>query len=82
MASRRSVAGGTDLDRAEAKLQRQQSIDKEKLQLQERIYWLNTLHSVYDRSIVPYCRSWNLQFAEELQARLPVEIRNLVYQYL
>jgi hypothetical protein len=41
-----------------------------------------TLHSVYDRSTVPYCRSWNLQFAEELQARLPVEMRNLVYHYL
>jgi predicted DNA binding CopG/RHH family protein len=41
-----------------------------------------TLHSVYERSIVPYCRSWNLQFAEELQARLPVELRNLIYHYL
>jgi CBS domain-containing protein len=33
-------------------------------------------------SIVPYCQAWNLQIAEEVQARLPVELRNFVYRYI
>jgi hypothetical protein len=33
-------------------------------------------------SIVTYCKAWNHQLAEEMQARLPVEMRTTVYQYL
>jgi hypothetical protein len=40
------------------------------------------LFSVHHRSIVPYCQAWNLQFAEEIQARLPAEMRDLVYHHL
>jgi hypothetical protein len=38
--------------------------------------------SVQHRSIVPYCQAWNLQFADKMQARLPPEMRDLVYHHL
>jgi hypothetical protein len=41
-----------------------------------------TQTSVNDRSIVPFSKTWNLRFAEEMHARLPIELRNLVYLYL
>ncbi|KAF2822875.1 hypothetical protein CC86DRAFT_409651 [Ophiobolus disseminans] len=37
---------------------------------------------VHDHSIIPYCQAWNVRLAEEMQACLPVEMRNLVYYYL
>jgi hypothetical protein len=40
-----------------------------------------TLRSVNDRSILPFSKAWNLQLAEEMQARLPVEMCSLVDHY-
>lgn len=40
------------------------------------------LCSMSEGTIIPYCQTWNLQFAEEMQGRLPVELRNMICQYL
>lgn len=39
-------------------------------------------HSLHGRAIIPYCQTWNRQFAEEMQRRLPVELRNMIYGYI
>ncbi|KAF1915797.1 hypothetical protein BDU57DRAFT_402127, partial [Ampelomyces quisqualis] len=73
-------------------LQREEALDKELKKLQERTRWLHTLQKlnrgqqndwlVHTRTIVPYCQTWNLQFAKEMQRRLPAEIRNTIYYHL
>lgn len=40
------------------------------------------LRSISARSITPYCQTWNLQLAEEMQTHFPIELRDLVYGYL
>lgn len=38
--------------------------------------------STYDTTIVPYARAWNRAFANQIQARLPRELRNMIYEWL
>ena len=45
----------------------------------QQIDWLD---SVYDKSIVPFCKAWNLQFATKMQEYLPRELRDMVYGFL
>ncbi|KAL5120827.1 hypothetical protein ACEQ8H_001308 [Pleosporales sp. CAS-2024a] len=75
-------------------LRKQEAIDEELKQLQQRMYWLKTLRKlnngqnndwlrgIRQNSIMPYCRAWNRQVGEKMQARFPVELRTMVYTYL
>lgn len=42
--------------------------------------WLN--NTVLTRTIIPYCKAWNQDFARQMQTRLSREIRDMVYGYL
>jgi len=40
------------------------------------------MSSVSESTIIPYAKAWNLSFAEKLQARLPRELRDLIYRWM
>ncbi|KAH7091673.1 hypothetical protein FB567DRAFT_617337 [Paraphoma chrysanthemicola] len=73
--------------------QKEQAIDEEKAKLQQQLLWLETkrkllhgqyneyLHDAYEHSIVPFAKAWNLKFAVEMQARLPRELRDMIYTF-
>ncbi len=46
------------------------------------LYVKADVYSVYKKSIIPYTQAWNLDFAEQIQSKLPRELRNMVFEYL
>ncbi|KAF2822874.1 hypothetical protein CC86DRAFT_409650 [Ophiobolus disseminans] len=71
-----------------------QAIDDQLNQLQEQARSLKTMRKlnrgqhnqwlpgVYERSILPYLKAWNLKFTEDMQTRLPRELRDMIYDSL
>lgn len=42
--------------------------------------WLN--NTIVNRTIIPYCKTWNQNIAAQMQDRLPREVRDMIYQHL
>jgi len=38
--------------------------------------------SVHETTIIPYAKSWNLAFADQIQTRLPPELRNMIWEWV
>ena len=38
--------------------------------------------SVHETTVIPYAKSWNLAFADQIQTRLPRELRNMVWEWV
>ncbi|KAF1849194.1 uncharacterized protein K460DRAFT_365107 [Cucurbitaria berberidis CBS 394.84] len=44
--------------------------------------YINWLADVYRDTIIPYSKTWNQQFAAQIQTRLPPEVRDMIYHHL